>query len=287
MRKEALDFPKSILIETLSLCQGACKFCPYTELRKGKKKEELSVNKFAQLIEELSHYEVKRITLFNNNEPLLDNRIYSFISLTKKLLPNVEITLSTNGVLLSEVIIKKLNESGLTTLYVSIPCIDRDNYKKTMGIYPDKIFALLDNIKIPDIFQMIRIAVPHTKYMDLDQIRKRFNNFSICDWKLEYKKNWNIDKKFFEVAEEVFYTGPCDRPMDQMVISANGNALICCRDWLEENVVGNVYKDTLYKIWHSERMKEIQKKIGNQDYDDIKCCSFCSMNKNFILPKND
>lgn len=282
MRKEALIFPKSILIETSSMCQGNCKFCPYTKLRRKKDKVELSNQKFAQIIEELTHYEIERVSLFNNNEPLLDDRIYDFISLTHKLLSKVEITLSTNGVLLSEAVLKKLSKSGLTTLYVSVPCVDRDNYKKIMGIYPDKIFNLLDSLKNPKIINMIKVAVPRTKYKDLKQ---RFKVFPICEWELEYKKDWNIDKSFFSVAEDVIYTGPCDRPMDQMVISANGKVLICCRDWNEDDVVGNVYDDSLYNIWHNKKMKEIQEKISNQEYNEIKCCRFCSMNSFFVFGK--
>ena len=50
IRSKALDFPKSVLIETYNLCQGECKFCPYKELRSGEEPVLLSTNKYKYLI---------------------------------------------------------------------------------------------------------------------------------------------------------------------------------------------------------------------------------------------
>lgn len=277
-RIEALNFPKSILIETYSLCQGECGFCPYKEIRGKNEVDILSTKKYKELITEISNYNINRLTLFNNNEPLLDNRIYDFVLEARKLMPNVEIGLSSNGRVINSEKLLKLLENGLTTLYISIPCIDRENYKKVMGIYPDKIFETLDSIEDEKLFKMIRIAVPKTIYYK-DDIIDRFKNFKICTWNLEYKESWGIHDKFMKIADKDSYAGLCDRPMDQAVISSNGNVLICCRDWQEQNVVGNVYNSKLYDIWHSEKMQEIQQFISNSEYDKVECCKDCVMSK--------
>ena len=98
-------------------------------------------------------------------------------------------------------------------------------------------------------------------------------------------ESWEIDDTFFAISDLSSYEGPCDRPLDQMVISSNGDAIICCRDWKGQNVVGNVYENSLYEIWHGEKMLEIQSHIALQQYDSINCCRDCTMNKNYYLKR--
>ena len=279
IRREALDFPKSILIETYSLCQGECKFCPYKEIRSELEPVLLKNSKYYELLEEISKHEITRLTLFNNNEPLLDKRIYEFVRMAHEKMPNVEIGLSSNGRVVTMEVLKRLLESGLTTLYISIPCTDRENYKQIMGIYPDKVFDTLDKVDDERLFEMIRIAVPITRFLDEEELRRRFKKIRVCTWNLEYKECWGIHDKFNEVAREDSIAGLCDRPMDQAVISSNGDVLICCRDWQSQNVVGNVYNSSLYDIWHGEKMQMIQHFIANEDYEKVECCKDCAINR--------
>lgn len=286
MRKEALDFPKSILIETFNLCQGECKFCPYKEIRATEEPIYLDFERYKNLIQEISKHDVKRLTLFNNNEPLIDKRICDFVKYAHDNLNNMEITLSTNGILLTKDILFKLKEAGLTYLYVSIPSVKDTYYTELMGHSIKNLLNLLSDIKDKEIIKMIRIAVPKTKYYDHESMKEQLGKYVICVWDLEYKENWGIQKKFSSIIDHLEYTGPCDRPLDQMVISSNGNVIICCRDWNYENVVGNVYEDTLYNIWHSEKMKNIQRLIIEQNYNDIICCKDCNMNNMFYNKVN-
>lgn len=282
MRTKALNFPKSLLIETINKCQGECKFCPYDIIRKDEALTLLTKEKFKELIDEISIYNIERITLFNNNEPLLDDRIYEFIHYTKSKLPNTEITLSTNGRILTLDKIIKLYESGLTTLYVSIPVIEKEEYKHVMGVYPDKLLELLKSINEFRLLKMIRIAIPKTKYFKIEDFKMELGKYLLCAWNIEYKESWNIKDKILSIIDCIEYEGPCDRPLDQMVISSNGNVIICCRDWKYQNVIGNVYDNALYEIWHSKMMQDIQRLIIEKDYDNIECCKDCNMNLKYI-----
>ena len=281
MRKEALDFPKSILIETCNICQGECKFCPYKEIRATEEPIYLNFERYKGLIEEIANHDVKRLTLFNNNEPLIDKRICDFVKYAHDNLNNMEITLSTNGILLTKEILIKLKEAGLTYLYVSIPSVQDKYYTELMGRSIKNLLNILTDVKDKELIKMIRIAVPKTKYYDYDSFQEQLGQYLICAWDLEYKENWGIQKKFNSIIDELEYTGPCDRPLDQMVISSNGNVIICCRDWNYENIIGNIYDQSIYEIWHSEKMKNIQRLIIEQNYNAIDCCKDCNMNNTF------
>ncbi len=281
MRTVALDFPKSILIESCSLCQGNCIFCPYQNIRKGQKADYLDEAIIIRLLKEIKNYDVKRISLFNNNEPLLDSRIYELVKQTRIILPNVEITLSTNGFLLNEDVINKLYENGLTAFYISIPTLNEEDYKQIMGYELNKVLAPIRKFYNTAQAAMLRIAVPKARSYDEKAFKNEFrsNGIKVAPWNIENVASWHLDKakinNYFELGIPTDY---CDRPMDQAVILANGNMVICCRDWHEEEVLGNVKVNTIYEIWHNEKCKRIQRLIGGYNYKEIPICKGCTMN---------
>ncbi|MDD4188137.1 MAG: radical SAM protein [Bacilli bacterium] len=280
MRTVALDFPKSILIETCSLCQGQCIFCPYKDIRRGQKTDYLDEKVIIKLLSEMKNYDVKRISLFNNNEPLMDSRIYKFVKMTSTVLPHVEITLSTNGILLDEKVINRLYENGLTSFYISIPTLNREDYKKIMGFELERVLEQIKKFYNTEQASMLRIAVPKARSYDELAFKNEFrkNGIKVAPWNIEYVESWNLDKEKLDKYFEYGGTAElCDRPMDQAVILANGNMTICCRDWHEEVILGNVKENSIYDIWHSEKYKIIQKLIGSCNYDDISICKGCTM----------
>ncbi|MBE7074217.1 MAG: radical SAM protein [Clostridiales bacterium] len=284
-RTEPTQFPNSVLIETFNKCHGGCEFCPYRVLRKDEKPHLMPMEVIKKLLDEISNYDnVKRITLFNNNEPLLDKRIYEVVAYTKQTNPNVESTLSTNGRLYTPQVGRKLYDAGLTTLYISIPSLEKNSYKKLMDFEVAGILKAIMDTDEEVRKNMIRIAVPKTYAYNEKDFIEFFGKLGtkICSWNLEYRESWNcFDFKKLSENVEIKKYKPCDRPMDQAVILSNGNMVICCRDWEEKTVVGNVYNSTIKEVWQGEKMKAIQTKIANKDYNSVCVCCDCSEGANY------
>ena len=193
-RTKATDFPNSILIETFNKCQGGCQFCPYRVLRKDEKPKLMPMDTIKKLLDEISrHDNVKRITLFNNNEPLLDKRIFDVIKYTKKTNPKVESTLSTNGRLYTSEVGKKLYDAGLTTLYISIPSLNEKDYRDLMGYDLNNVIKEIVETEESIRENMLRIAVPKTYAYDEKSFSTFFGDLKIkvCSWNLEYRESWN------------------------------------------------------------------------------------------------
>ena len=69
----------------------------------------------------MSEYNYKGIVVYSGfNEPMLNKKCYENIARTRKYLPNAKIELITNGDVLNLKNIKKLFESGLSTLLISV-----------------------------------------------------------------------------------------------------------------------------------------------------------------------
>ena len=91
----------TIEMETNNRCNNDCAFCPVNRNNDTRKPQVMEEDIFFTIIDQLRAMDYHgHISLFSNNEPLLDGRILKFVELTKKLLPNAPQHLCTNGILL-------------------------------------------------------------------------------------------------------------------------------------------------------------------------------------------
>ena len=90
--------PRMIMIETRSRCNGLCSFCPANALVDTRDDNYMTIELYQKIINELSDWDYSnRISIYNNNEPFLDRRIFDFISYTREKLPKAYIELKSNG----------------------------------------------------------------------------------------------------------------------------------------------------------------------------------------------
>lgn len=126
---------KQISIETVNMCNNDCSFCSvyiHNDVRIHTKMDE---GLFEKIINELSFINFDGlISLFSNNEPLIDNRIVAFAKKTRETVPNAKISIYTNGILLTEDIFNEL-----------VKCVDYlqiDNYSDDMKIQKHLDFVI-------------------------------------------------------------------------------------------------------------------------------------------------
>ena len=68
----------------------------------------------------------------------------------------------------------------------------------------------------------------------------------------------------------------CVLPFRELNIWADGKAVLCCEDWNEEYVVGDLSTQTLSQIWHGEHMTAIRAKHLAGRGQDIALCARCN-----------
>ena len=107
---------KVVMIALTHQCQCRCLHCGVT-LNKQDKKDELRSHEIMKLIDESIDLGVSRVYFFGG-EPLLVPELTDLIRYAKK--KNMMVKLDTNGFLLDEAMVKKLKDSGLDFIGVSI-----------------------------------------------------------------------------------------------------------------------------------------------------------------------
>ena len=74
------------------------------------------------------------------------------------------------------------------------------------------------------------------------------------------------------------YTGqrlPCLMPWIQSVIAVDGSVLPCCWDYNHSMVMGNIFRQKFYDIWHGDFITKLREKMLEGNLSDYPLCQSC------------
>ncbi len=246
--KEA-PHPLVVNIETVNRCNSTCAFCtanihaekrPYMKI-----KDEI----YYSIIDQLADWGYKgHLTLYGNNEPLLDNRIVEFHKYAREKLPNVFIFMSTNGLILT------LDKVRAIQPYVNQLIIN--NYSMEMKLH-NNIQKIYDYIVAhPDEFRDVDILV-QMRYLK-EVLTNRAGS----------APNKQATEK---VVKET-----CLMPYTDMWIMPSGKMGLCCCDNFEVTNLADLNEVSLKDGWNSQPYRKLREDIrtGRQNYPFCKHCDF-------------
>jgi hypothetical protein len=99
----------AVSIQTNSRCNLQCPFCFYGQYRDYGTDEIIATDVVLKILNELAALNYRgRISLYNMNEPLTDGRIVDLLALASSCLPDCIHFLSTNGVLLTQLLLERI-----------------------------------------------------------------------------------------------------------------------------------------------------------------------------------
>ena len=288
--------PLCVDIEVASICDLACPFC-YREFIVTPDKiinEKLCID----LIDQAADMGVPSIKFNWRGEPLLNPKIYEYISYAKKK-GILETIINTNATNLVETNSKKLINSGLDLMIYSFDGGTKKTYEKMRpGRFNkntfEKVFENIKNFKkirtnLGSKFPFTKIQMILTKET-INEVNEFFNNFSdlvdnvtvnqnterggdLKDLNEEEKKKY---KEFLinnDLHEDTAYmrdiegnikfaTGrePCKQPFQRLLVTYEGKVAMCCYDWGASHPVGYTDKKAFD---NSADYNEVLKNIKN------------------------
>jgi MoaA/NifB/PqqE/SkfB family radical SAM enzyme len=296
---KALSFPLTIHIQTKSLCNGNCVFCPYPYVHKQLEQGTMARETFEKIVDELVFTKYHPHLLFElHNEPLLDERIFDLIRYVKTRIPGIETSLVTNGQLLDKFSLLEIKESGIDRIVVSLNAYSRELYHEISGgldfnriinnipvLISDEslkqktvISFVLTQDNIKEVFPALRhwnnLGVK-TRTVDLFNRAGSVTNYASL--KLNNKNTkLSLPNKIgkYLIARIIDVTG-CFDPFYHINILFNGDAILCCDDWNRANIVGNIRDKSIKEVWNSPLLNEARRLIIQKKYDQIASCKNC------------
>lgn len=257
-----IPLPSVVEISDSGTCNRSCAFCPRSDpewIKKFDNKEFISSKLHEKICRELSEINYEGIVVYSGfNEPLINKECFENIKRTRKYLPNAKIELITNGDVLNLVRLKKLFESGLSTLLISV-------YDGPEDMEKFKELCISANLNEDQYVIRNRYLPP-----EMDYGITISNRGGLME---------NAKHEIKSLKDP--YKEPCFYPSYNFFIDYNGDVLMCSHDWGKKNILGNLNKNTILEIWLSENAKKSRINLANSDRN-FSPCNVCDAKGSLI-----
>lgn len=250
-------------------CNRRCSFCPVSDQTVFTNRQEgIDPGDYTKVLHDLAQIDYDGVVLWSMfSEPLLHKGIHELASITKEILPTVELRIVSNG----DVVRKR--DDKLLALYEA-------------GI--DKVqFSLYDNEAQYVEFEQKRDRLGLTE--DQMGLRRRFfqeGNFGMTISNRAGLVDSNSYRDKAELAVELLpLRRPCNYPFYQVAIDYNGDVILCAHDWSKDLVMGNAFEEDLWTIWTGRAYEAVRTSLRAADrgFDP---CAKCDVHGDLIGGKH-
>jgi hypothetical protein len=263
-------------VELFGRCNAKCVFC-FTR-RSTRARAPMPDSTFKKIVSEVSKWgERVDMTPHGYSEPFLNPRWYEQYKYIQDNAPNVNITIATNGSLLSDDNIDKLvSLRSLTSIVLSAYAIRPDTYFDLMGLDPSNL-ARLDHIaerltnERKDVELIIGCSdslVSHDEWGEF-----------VFHWSIRGIKVMPHPMILLHTNSEITDSGcniPCPDMFATLQILNDGTTTGCCVDSDGELSFGNVNDKTILEIWNGEAAWKCRSLHMNGLRSTIPVCRSCS-----------
>lgn len=290
-----VEIPTNIMVELTNICNLRCKMC-YNKYMK-RKKGFMSYELFKKIVDQAKELNIENLGLYTTGESFLHPQLFDFIKYAKeKGIKYVYIT--TNGQAIEEDKILKIFESGLDSIKFSIDAGNKEKYEYLkVGASWEK---LLDTIKkIRDLRDsknsklkiFASFIITEDNFKDLLEYKKNFDslidetNFTIIqnqgsqmDIAEQYPKKIFSNIQNYILPKERWH--PCNLLWNRFIITYEGYLTICCTDFENKLIYGNLNKNSLRECWNNEKIKEFREIHKSSKFEKLPMCFNCDKIKN-------
>jgi len=289
--------PESLSIEPTNLCNLKCPECPSGNNGLTRPRLFLSEADYKSIIDQSSKFLVY-LQLFFQGEPFLHPRLFDFISYATS--KNIYTGTSTNGQFLTHENSKKIVQSGLHQLIISIDGTTQEVYEKY------RVGGSIELVKsgISNIVYAKHELNSQTPYLVMQFVVFKTNEHQISDVKA-LAKELKVDKLELKSAQIDNYINgsdlipenakysryqadnsgkfwlkrnpnfKCKRIWMGSVVTAENELLPCCFDKNAHYSYGKPDSAFKLELWKSEKAKNFRKAVWN-NYSQFDICKNCT-----------
>ncbi len=276
------SFPRTVEFQTLSVCNAKCAFCPHALSPELIPHGRMEDGLIAKIIHECARHPVNRINPYLTNEPLMDKRIPDILRQIRASVPFFTKTkINTNAALLTEEVSRKLLESGLSQLWFSVNGYSPETYRASMNLDFHTSMRNIDSFlalkkKLGKTRPTLRVTTLHTKLVEheLDYARKYWDERGV-PFSIHHMDNRAGEGVSDISPKEHSRKRNCDLFLKQAYIVENGDMILCCHDWRQSVVLGNVAERSIKEVWNSPAFLDRIYEYYAGNFEHIEICRNC------------
>jgi radical SAM protein with 4Fe4S-binding SPASM domain len=285
------DFPKKI---NFGLQENACNLaCPkclvHSESypRGIELKKSLGIMQGDSIIKVLDEVKEHRPTLSPSfwSEGLLNKKLFKMF-VEEARARELPVEINTNALLITDEVAEFMVKH-LDQISISIDAVNKETLVKTRATdelekIKKAVFLLLE--KRGDRLRPRVVVSFSVEESNLDERDEFVEYWTQHVDAVRINEVYSDDRKIQkEISAPERY--PCREIYDSMTIDYNGDVRICCLDGYRETNLGNVFKDSVYSVWHGEELQRIREVHETNNYEKYKFCQTCEQWAGFKITK--
>jgi len=289
-RRPIPSFPRTLQIQTFTGCNADCIFCPYGSTYETQPKGKMPPELFRKIIDEAAGHDVRRISPYLMNEPLMDRDLFDKVRYINETIPSCKVVVTSNGHFLTPPVVDRLLEmgDGIHELYISFQGIDRVSYEQTMRGNMDfeRTLANVDHfletqrsrgLERPKLW----ITMVDTSVIDARKAVAYWRSRGVASkYTTLENRGGNIkDAETFSRTRAMSHYTSCTRLFKQGYIMFNGDLVLCCVDYSREQVLGNISTMSIHDVWNGPVAKEIRRRYLAREFGALPLCGRCKIDE--------
>jgi MoaA/NifB/PqqE/SkfB family radical SAM enzyme len=282
---ETLDFTlHRVDIETCRQCNARCQFCPQSVSPKSRGVMPLDL--FALILKRLEGAAPEWVAFNHYGEPLIDPFFRRRVELLRE--RNLPLALFTNGILMKDAVIDFLAAGGLYKLVFNFPSLEQSEYCQLMQMSEQSYWkarraiesSLMTLKNIPHGIVISINGVTDTQTKRAREIKEHFSTFGDVQVRTVFSNSraGAIQNELVQISSHSAWQrfGGCDRIAAQLHISTEGKVYLCCQDYDQNVVLGDIRQQSISSIMTGPLARQLRAEMfGLAPMENGRLCLNC------------
>ncbi|MBU0923704.1 SPASM domain-containing protein [bacterium] len=273
-----LSTPFIINVDPSDSCNFKCGFCPTgdRELMKkvGRPFITMNFDLFKKIIDDLKDFSapIKVLRLYKDGEPLLNPNFAEMVKYAKDSGCVLRVDTTTNGSLLNPTLNRKLINSGIDRINISIEGVNAEQYM-SFSKYKIDFDKFVANIR--DLYNnkenceiVVKINGDILTEEDKLFFKKTFEDISdsayiehimSCWPEFELRDGLEVNNELALYGQEIKEVSVCPYVFYSFSINSDGKVSLCFLDWSKKLLIGDTREEKLKDIWLGSKLRDYQK----------------------------
>ncbi|MDD5439559.1 MAG: radical SAM protein [Candidatus Omnitrophica bacterium] len=271
--------PPFFNLEPTNLCNLRCSICPNP--MSSRRKGFISLELVKKISSEVSRHGGHSYFLFKDGEPFLHKSLPAIIEIIKTAHRDNRVYISTNGQLLTKELADALMVLKVDNINFSVDNATEEGYEK---IRHAPLATVEKNIN--DLIEAKRSRASRYPDIGIHYVSYENNLHEVAAFKKKWeRKPVTLKFMYFNSWTGAFPQGatfndrkryPCFSLWMFPSVNWDGTVSICCVDWDQQEILGDLNRQSFEEIWSSDKIKRYRAYHLNGEYDKIPICGRCN-----------